>query len=251
MSQFGLQCVNNGQFIQIDSTFRNLVLAQQGTVSFGLNIDSFVVAQQVTYTGTANSTPIIFTAAPTQPPTANGGGNAVCPLVTISGTTYTFNLQIDGEGAESTINYYIFDVPPDANPTGAGLACFNAAGQCVFDSNQTYLKIAGVLAVPLLSTDPTDGDTVQPDGNTNFVSITMPSGSYATAVMSPQQCFTATPAGHGTAHVLDWRTAASVTTTTVSSALSTPRRFGAGISSPPTDFVGTATTVLIADVSSL
>jgi hypothetical protein len=71
-------------------------------------------------------------------------------------------------------------------------------------------------------------------------------------VFAAQNYYTGNLGGpHGTVKVIDWRTGAGVTATKVTSALSVGGDANFGGDAPPLLFNGAATTVLIADVSTL
>jgi hypothetical protein len=121
----GLQIKGSHGFTQIDSSYRNLVLVDQGSVTSSTG-GSLVKA--------GRTTPILAIK-----PTFLGGGTkaAVISGLDITGSTYTWYV------ANGSCDYWLFDVAP-VRAHGAGLRVFNPAGDVVFDSGYKPLRVIGV-----------------------------------------------------------------------------------------------------------
>lgn len=154
----GLTIVNDGNVVQIDENYRNLVLHSKQTVSIATQFQSSSVSGTV-YTGTA-SVPagvphVVAIAAP--------AGVALGPQ-TAAGVLSLF------ARAQTQATVYVFAAPGASGAT-AGLQVFNAAGEPVFDSTLQYMRVAASVQVPNRVT-PTD---------TAFSFTGAPSGTYAVA----------------------------------------------------------------------
>lgn len=112
-----------GNVLQIDESYRNLVLRQKGTVPEGGGSITFL----------NGVSPVVVLC----PIIANAGYCAYISHLNVSGTTYTWTVP-------AWADYYVFDVPPAPAAHGIGLQVFNAAGQIAYDSGLAPMRVLGV-----------------------------------------------------------------------------------------------------------
>jgi hypothetical protein len=137
----GLQVWNANDFLQIDETYRNLVLRQKGTVPDGGSGVSF-----------ANGVTPVCCIAPTIGPS---GKAAALNGMSIVGSTYTWNVSAQAD-------YWVFDVPPVPPAHGAGLQVKDASGNLVYDSDYAPMRVFKVYTHTPADGTP-DGSMVQVD----------------------------------------------------------------------------------------
>lgn len=111
----GLQVINSSGILQIDETYRNLVLRSKVTVTGGVTTVSISNAVN----------PVIALRSTASP--------GMCIAKTTPGTTYSWD--VFGSGS-----VYIFDTPLTPPVHGSGMQVFAADGSCAFDSTYEYFK---------------------------------------------------------------------------------------------------------------
>jgi len=134
MADYGLQVVNDGGFVQIDSTYKNLGLLAKGSV-----ISSGTPTQTGWY-------PAVFSVAVGATPIVAArpsSGYAVLVSTVLSGNTVTYTYYCDASG--TTLYYWVFDDPARGINDGSnyGLLVRNAASEVVFDSRLRYMRVLG------------------------------------------------------------------------------------------------------------
>ena len=128
---YGLKILNSSTgSVQIDDTYKNLVLASKGTVTtVNQGIYSWVYAD-VSYTSANN--PILATSCSTL-------GTCIWGISKV-GNTYTWRITTAGA---TTVDWYIFDEPPTTPPnTGYGIKVFNSSGAVVYTNSLLNLNVA-------------------------------------------------------------------------------------------------------------
>jgi len=66
--------------------------------------------------------------------------NATILRQTISGSTWTFQIVVDGIIGTS-VDYWIFDEPDNAAPSGYGVVVFDENEEVTFNSNKKYIRV--------------------------------------------------------------------------------------------------------------
>ncbi|MCE7762959.1 hypothetical protein GQL56_09930 [Pseudomonas putida] len=179
----GLQVINDNGILQVDESFKNMVLTQKGTVT--LSRPSGVGA--VPYQAAAYAT-IAYPVSARQPVLALRSNALVCYLANDNGFT------VFGS-ASGAIDYYIFDQIGFGTSAGnIGLQVFDANGSEVFNSNNKYMKVLDLYSVELVVSNPGNPPTVPtysgsvPSGKKLAVCMGVQStGYYIEGIGTPQQ----------------------------------------------------------------
>lgn len=138
----GFQVINENGFLQIDESFKNMVLVAKGTVTLtrpgGNGALPYQAAGYATISYPVSSRNPILAMRPT------GSTYGACFLATDNAFTIY--------GAVNTVvEYFIFDDVRFGNAAGnVGMQVFDANGVELFNSNNTYMKVLGSYAVNLV-----------------------------------------------------------------------------------------------------
>lgn len=179
----GFQVINDNGYLQIDETFKNMVLVQKGTVTLAkVNGVGTLPYQQAAYAAIAY--PVISR----QPVLALRSNALACYLANNNGFTV-----YGSEGA--VVEYYIYDQIGFGNAAGnAGMQVFDANGVEIFNSNNNYMKVLSSYSVDLPVTNPGNPPTVPtysgsaPSGIRLAVSMGVQStGYYIEGIGTPNQ----------------------------------------------------------------
>lgn len=128
----GLQIFNDSGFIQIDANYLNMELKSKG---------SAVIGPSNMANGGSTIGKVSFSVGGENPSIAFiSSGMAACYLASRSGSTFTFEIY-NGENANNTVEWFVFDNSNNDGAGNSGLQVFNAVGRLVFDSNKKYLRV--------------------------------------------------------------------------------------------------------------
>lgn len=142
---YGFRCKNDFGTMQIDDTYCNLALTQQGVwnpASSG-TVVGLSKQQVITVSG---ENPVIFLKPPT---------GAYCSVIAVSssGSSWSFTLET-GSSINASINWYIFDNPPDPGIGGYGMRIRRGDNKITFHTAHKYLKIVNFAALPDINSWP-------------------------------------------------------------------------------------------------
>lgn len=181
----GLQVINDNGILQVDESFKNMVLTQKGTVTLGRPGGVGVVPYQAAAYAT-----IAYPVSARQPVLALRSNAHVCYLTNDNGFTV-----FGPSSGVVTVDYYIFDQIGFGAPAGnIGLQVFDVNGAEVFNSNNRYMKVLDLYSIDLVvnnvgnpPTVPTYSGSV-PAGKKLAVCMGVQStGYYIEGIGTPQQ----------------------------------------------------------------
>lgn len=168
----GLQVLNNGSFVQIDATYKNYCLVQQGGIlllSGNSETDKASYPYNlVTVYGCTNPVLAMKAPGPIRVSRTNLGGGTFQFYMTVD-----YNWSAPGAGGQPTVPYYVYDSQPtSAAAHGAGLQVFGADGQPVFDSERPYMKVIDALDLTASFPYPNRTETTYNYSGRNVATIT-------------------------------------------------------------------------------
>lgn len=128
MADYGLRILNTAGTVQIDELYKNMEVRAVGTATTTMAYSGAASIAEIAYSG-ANPILVIRSANP-----------ATLYKQQVSGSSWTFYVVVLGATGQS-VDYWIFDNPDNATPTGYGLAVYSASGDVIFNSNKKYLRV--------------------------------------------------------------------------------------------------------------
>jgi len=172
----GLTVLNDAYTVQIDENYKNLSLATKGLVATGTKSDgSFSYNEQhadIVYTANSSSPPMLAVL---------GDYMGYVVLLSRSGNTFTWRAVFPSASGSISVNYWIFDKPPNAAVGTFGLKVWDSAGNLSFDSNMLYAKVVGTLTTPVTGSSPPVASFPIPAGRT-YIAVQNDLGQYAVSV---------------------------------------------------------------------
>lgn len=155
----GLQIFNDSGFVQIDADYLNLELKQKG---------SFSLAGSNTANGGSTSSGVQINFTGESPVIAIKSTTFCCAYpLSRSGSTFSFYIY-NGDGADCTGEYFIFDNSSNESLSNSGFQVFNAAGRLVFDAGKRYLKVLDYWQI-----DDNPGESISRDYPGKSVAVVM------------------------------------------------------------------------------
>jgi len=151
----GIEIKNTSGVVTIDETYANLHMVASGSVNPYTNPagnnGSLIYWYDLTYAGSSYNQPLIFLNY------TPGTANAAAGLVGCynSGNNWIFRIAVfwnytqnpsTGEvtvnrPSNTTVNYYIYDNPPNSTSSNGALIVYNGSGNVVFNSNYKPLVV--------------------------------------------------------------------------------------------------------------
>lgn len=139
---YGLLVSNENNAIQIDSTYKNMVLTQKGTVSVNGNV-------KIPFDLYAHPEAMIAVR-----PRGNHGIYQAVPKQ-VDGGFFIHGGRYSADSSTYLVDYMIFVLPDvSASPASHGLQVFNGEGEQVFNSGYDYLKVTDVIDTGPIPTGP-------------------------------------------------------------------------------------------------
>lgn len=124
----GVEVFNTSGHILIDSTYKNLSLAETHDIYVEYGASLYGNTPNLSYYG---ENPVVAVGE-------TGGIPVVLWWTKKTGNTYSYYFSTN-RGSSGWVRIYIFDAP-DEKPKSAGLQVFSGSGELVFDSDRRYLK---------------------------------------------------------------------------------------------------------------
>lgn len=172
----GIVIYNDSGTVQIDATFKNLSLALKGTLVTGTKSDgSFHYNDQ--------HVDIVYTANSSTPPmlAVLGDYMGFMVLLSRSGNTFTWRAVLPTAPGAASVNYWIFDKPPNNSNSKFGLQVWDESGNLCFDALYRYAKVVGTLTTPVTGSSPPSASFPIPSGRT-YIAVQNDLGQYAVSV---------------------------------------------------------------------
>lgn len=170
----GITVFNDSHTVQIDHEYKNVCLAQKGTVASGTKSDGsfFATVQHVDITYTANSS---------TPPSLIVLGTAMNYLFLLSqsGNTFTWRAIFGNSNSSVTADYWIFDKPPNSSTSSFGFQVFDPTGNLSFDALFKYANVVGIMNMSWQTNTPSTFSV--PAGKT-YIPLQMTNGQIVASV---------------------------------------------------------------------
>ena len=129
-----IEIFGQDNYVLINNTYKNLILAQKGVVSFAAmpNPPNIGSRTQYSYNG-GSTTPPLLAIYSTFP--------IVVQTMQRSGTSFTWQIICGADGINKSAEIFIFDLPQNVPNQQGILQLFNTVGELVFDSSLQYSKV--------------------------------------------------------------------------------------------------------------